>query len=333
MPARWCRNWAMTCWPWGVCETSGWYWTPQILRAGDSSAATGAPSEVAVATKPSGSRAMPSKWLIHTVWLAGWSASRPAGVGRRGVVGDRQRGAPVLALAAPGHLAAELLGDELGAVADAEDGDAQVVDLGVEPRGALDVHRLGAAREDQRRRPALAHLGGGDRVGHDLGVDVRLADPPGDELGVLGAEVDDQAGGELVGQRWSAPVATTSPSSASASGLLPRRRARPSAGPSASRSRTAPSPAAARPVRLTTPDASWAGPCRICSSGPWVSTRTRSPRGSVGCTAGMLQCQPRPGASVAAANGVPVITASAPQATARAMSPPVVMPPSAMTWQ
>ena len=36
---------------------------------------------------------------------------------------------------------------------------------------------------------------------------------------------------------------------------------------------------------------------------------------------------------IVAANGVPAITASAPQATARSMSPPVVMPPSAMTWQ
>jgi len=29
-------------------------------------------------------------------------------------------------------------------------------------------------------------------VGHDLAVDVRLADPAGDQLGVLGAEVDDE---------------------------------------------------------------------------------------------------------------------------------------------
>ena len=39
----------------------------------------------------------------------------------------------------------------------------------------------------------------GDVVGHDLGVDVRLADAPGDELGVLGAEVDDEDRVELVG--------------------------------------------------------------------------------------------------------------------------------------
>ena len=42
-------------------------------------------------------------------------------------------------------------------------------------------------------RPLL-HLGGGDAVRHDLGVDLQLADPPGDELGVLRTEVDDQNG-------------------------------------------------------------------------------------------------------------------------------------------
>jgi hypothetical protein len=47
-----------------------------MRRAGASRAATGAPGDVAVATNPSGAREMPSKWLIHTVWLTGWSASR-----------------------------------------------------------------------------------------------------------------------------------------------------------------------------------------------------------------------------------------------------------------
>ena len=45
---------------------------------GDSRAATGATSDVAVAMKPSGTRAMPSKWLIHTVWSSGWSARQAA---------------------------------------------------------------------------------------------------------------------------------------------------------------------------------------------------------------------------------------------------------------
>ena len=46
----------------------------------------------------------------------------------------------------------------------------------------------------------------------------------------------------------------------------------------------------------------------------------------------MPQWYPRPGASYALASGDATMTESAPQAIALAMSPPVRMPPSAMTW-
>lgn len=49
------------------------------------------------------------------------------------VTGDVEVGAPVLAPAGVGHLTPELEGHQLGAVADAEGGDAQFVDGGVEP--------------------------------------------------------------------------------------------------------------------------------------------------------------------------------------------------------
>ena len=61
----------------------------------------------------------------------------------------------------------------------------------------------------------------------------------------------------------------------------------------------------------------------------WV--RTRAPRGRVGWNVAIPQWNPRPGASDAAASGDPIITASAPHTTALAMSPPVAIPPSAMT--
>ena len=67
----------MTSWPWGVCDTSGWYCTPQMRRSGDSSAATGASAVKAVAVNPGGAWVMASKWLIHTVWSVGCWASRP----------------------------------------------------------------------------------------------------------------------------------------------------------------------------------------------------------------------------------------------------------------
>ena len=132
---------------------------------------------------------MASKWLIHTSCTSGASSGRT----------QRRRGAPqlgpaVLATHPSAHGAAELLGDQLGAVADAEHGDAELVDRRVERRGPLDVDALGSARQDQRGRPPLGHLGGRDAVGHDLGVDGQLADAAGDQLGVLGAEVDDEHG-------------------------------------------------------------------------------------------------------------------------------------------
>ena len=61
---------------------------------------------------------MESKWLIHTCWWVGLAAAEQHGSG----CGDVELGAAVLAATGAGHLAAELLGDELGAVADAEDG-------------------------------------------------------------------------------------------------------------------------------------------------------------------------------------------------------------------
>ena len=57
--------------PFGVCATSGWYCTAQILRSTDSNAATGASGVDAVATNPAGGTVTASKWLIHTSCSAG----------------------------------------------------------------------------------------------------------------------------------------------------------------------------------------------------------------------------------------------------------------------
>ena len=80
------------------------------------------------------------------------------------------------------------------------------------------------------------------------------------------------------------------------------------------------------------PSATREGPNRISSRVPTVPISTRWPRGSDGWCASAPQWKPRPGASVARANGEPTITASAPQATAFAMSPDLPIEPSAMTW-
>ena len=54
----------------------------------------------------------------------------------------------------------------------------------------LGVHAGRAAGEDQPLRRELADPLGGDVVPHDLAVDVLLAHPAGDQLGVLRAEVE-----------------------------------------------------------------------------------------------------------------------------------------------
>ena len=59
-------------------------------------------------------------------------------------------------------------------------------------RRTVDVHRLRPAAEDHPGGVAGRELGGADVVGDDLAVDVGLADPAGDQLGVLRAEVDDE---------------------------------------------------------------------------------------------------------------------------------------------
>ena len=88
--------------------------------------------------------------------------------------------------------AAQLLRNELTAVTDSENRNAEVVDRRIELRRSVDVHALRPARQDDRRGPAPFHLGGGDAVRNDLRVHPRLPHPAGDELRVLGTEVDDE---------------------------------------------------------------------------------------------------------------------------------------------
>ena len=53
-PATSVRKRVSTSWPCGECCTSGWYCTPAIFLSRHSIAATGAPADVAVTSKPSG---------------------------------------------------------------------------------------------------------------------------------------------------------------------------------------------------------------------------------------------------------------------------------------
>ena len=111
----------------------------------------------------------------------------------------REHRATVFSLVTARHLAAELVGDQLASVADAEHRNPEFVDARVESRRAVDVHALGPARQDERRRATPSHFVGRHRVRHDLGIHIRLAHASRDELCVLRAEVHDQHGGPRVG--------------------------------------------------------------------------------------------------------------------------------------
>ena len=198
----WCRKLASSCWPCSVWTTSGWNWTPKQRRSASSMTATGTGPVDAVATKPGGR-------LGHRDTVAHPHVGRSPGASRESdeVPDARELGAPVLARVPCGlDRAAEILGEQLGAVADAEDRDPEIVDRPGRPRGAQSRGRLAGPPERMSPRGSLA-TSAAVIVADDLGVDVGLADAPRDELGVLGAEVDDEDG-VCVGIRAQWPIPT-----------------------------------------------------------------------------------------------------------------------------
>ncbi len=110
------------------------------------------------------------------------------------IVRDDGVGGTVFAQAGVRDLAAKGTRHHLEAVADAESGNAEIEDVAIERRRPRFVDRRGTAGEDERHRVLLGDVGSADRVGHDLAVHACLADPAGDELRVLRAEVDDEHG-------------------------------------------------------------------------------------------------------------------------------------------
>ena len=90
------------------------------------------------------------------------------------------------------HLTAEQVRQELHAVADAEYGDAQFNIGALQSRRAFGIHRGRPAAQHQAEKLFLLPVLGGLRIGPHLAVDMLLTDPSGDELRVLGPEVQDK---------------------------------------------------------------------------------------------------------------------------------------------
>ena len=141
-------------------------------------------------------RAEAGRQLGHPVAVAHpdriFLALLPDALEQLGVFGDLDLGAAELAVMPALDLAAELLRHRLLAVADAEHRHAGVINRLWCKRRILVEHRGGPAGEDhaarlhrrERRRRVLER--------HDLGIDPLLADTPRDQLGHLGAEIDNE---------------------------------------------------------------------------------------------------------------------------------------------
>jgi len=99
-----------------------------------------------------------------------------------GALIDADGGVPVLATLGRPHRTTQLMGEQLHAVADAEDGQIEVVQSWVGMGRTRVVDGRGSSTEDESARGAAANLVGADGAGHELAVDPRLANAAGDEL-------------------------------------------------------------------------------------------------------------------------------------------------------
>jgi hypothetical protein len=95
----------------------------------------------------------------------------------------------VLAFPAAFHLAAQQSGQNLHAVADAQDWDPKLKDGRVRQGRIAVKHARGSAGKHDPLRAAASEVVARDKEGDDLAVDACLAYPTRDELRVLGAEV------------------------------------------------------------------------------------------------------------------------------------------------
>src|SRR6185369_3571810 len=79
---------------------------------------------------------------------------------------------------------------QLNAVANSQDRDSDLENLGIRVRSSGFINRRRAAREDDRPRIPASYGFGAGVEREDLGVDTKLANSPGDKLGVLAAEIE-----------------------------------------------------------------------------------------------------------------------------------------------
>ena len=119
---------------------------------------------------------------------------------------DPNAGPAVLPPVGAGDVASAEVGEDLHAVAESEHRRAQDQELRIGDRHRVVVHGVGATREDDPLGIPLADPLHGARRRMDLAVHVGLTHPTCDELGVLGAEVDDEDAVLVLGHSQSSPI-------------------------------------------------------------------------------------------------------------------------------
>jgi hypothetical protein len=173
--------------PWRVWVTSGW----RIVGAGDELEAVGHLLDAVAVAHPD---------VEQAVALGGGVILDVAQQPR--VTARTDLGVAVFVVVGVDHLAAEVLGHRLHAVADAEHRHAELEHLGWHARGLVLGDRRRAAGEDHAARREIAQRGEVHVVRVEFAVDASLAHAARDQLGVLRAEVEDQdAVGVDVGRR------------------------------------------------------------------------------------------------------------------------------------
>ncbi len=103
-------------------------------------------------------------------------------------------GRAVFALGRWVDLAAEGMHQQLHPVADPKDRQAELEDIVRQGRRALGIDRGRSAGKDEAFGLERQHLFSRSVPGEEFAVDVRLAHPAGDQLGVLGTEIEDGDG-------------------------------------------------------------------------------------------------------------------------------------------
>jgi hypothetical protein len=107
-------------------------------------------------------------------------------------VEDFEAGKPIFPMGRGYHLASKEMGHELDAVANPQDGDSELKDCGRGLGRAFFIDAPRPAGEDDGLRAFFPDPREGGVKRKNLGIDAELADLTGDELGVLGPEIEDE---------------------------------------------------------------------------------------------------------------------------------------------